>query len=269
MVGKLFLLLGVAASIYFAIVGMAYLGQSRMVYFPTGSINETPHRMGLDYEDVWLNTIDGTRIHGWYVPKHGSRWTVLMLHGNGGNISHRLQTLQILNKVGASTLIIDYHGYGRSEGRPSEQGTYEDALAAWAFLTETKTSAANIVIFGRSLGGAVAVWLAAKVNPAGLILESTFTSLTDLAHHHYPLLPVGFISRYKYDSMALAPKITSPALVLHSRADTIVPFDLGVGLFDALPGEKSFLEMQGGHNDGFYSTGQKYTNGLTKFLESL
>jgi len=269
MVGKLFMLLGIAASIYIAIVGMAYLSQSRMIYFPTGAINETPQRIGLDYEDVWLTTIDGTRIHGWYVPKHGARWTVLMLHGNGGNISHRLQTLQILNEVGASTLIIDYHGYGRSEGRPSEQGTYEDALAAWAFLTETKTSAANIVIFGRSLGGAVAVWLAAKVNPAGLILESTFTSLTDLAHHHYPLLPVGFISRYKYDSLALAPKITSPALVLHSRTDTIVPFDLGVGLFDALPGEKSFLEMQGGHNDGFYSTGQKYTNGLTRFLKSL
>lgn len=269
MVGKLFLLLGVAVSIYIAFLGMTYFGQSRLVYFPTRAINETPQRIGLDYEDVWLKTIDGTRIHGWYVPKPGSQWTVLMLHGNGGNISHRLQTLQILHQVGASTLIIDYHGYGKSEGRPSEQGTYEDALAAWAFLTETKTSAANIVVFGRSLGGAVAAWLAAKVNPAGLILESTFTSLTDLAHHHYPLLPVGFISRYKYDSMALAHKITSPALVLHSRSDTIVPFALGVGLFEALPAEKSFLEMQGGHNDGFYKTGQKYTHGLTKFLESL
>ncbi|MDA9982310.1 alpha/beta hydrolase [Gammaproteobacteria bacterium] len=269
MIGKLIFLLCVAACIYIAILGMAYFGQSRMIFFPSGAINETPLRIGLGYDDVWLKTNDGTRIHGWYVPKAGARWTMLMLHGNGGNISHRLQTLQILNEIGASTLIIDYHGYGMSEGRPSEQGTYEDAMAAWTYLTETKTSAANIVVFGRSLGGAVAVWLAAEVNPAGLILESTFTSLTDLAHHHYPLLPVGFISKYKYDSLALVRNITSPVLLLHSRADTIVPFELGIELFDALPGEKSFLEMQGGHNDGFYTSGQKYTIALKAFLESL
>lgn len=269
MVSKLLLVIGFLTFLYIALVILVYLGQSRLVYFPTSAIDATPDLISLSYEDVWLQTEDGERIHGWYLPKEDAKWTVLMLHGNGGNISHRLQTLDLLNKIGVNTLIIDYRGYGRSEGTPSEQATYQDALAAWAHLTEHRTSAEFVVVFGRSIGGAVAVWLAASVNPKGLILESTFSSVVDMAEHHYPFLPVRYISKFKYDSLSLAPSIRVPTLMLHSRQDTIVPFDLGLKLYEALPANKSFIEMRGGHNDGYHVSGQSYINGLKNFIESL
>ena len=269
MTSKLLFIIGVLIFIYVALVLMIYLGQSRLVYFPTSSIDATPDLINLRYEDVWLQTQDGDRIHGWYVPEENAEWTVLMFHGNGGNISHRLQTLDLLNKIGVNTLIIDYRGYGRSQGQPSEEATYEDALAAWEHLTQHRTDAESIILFGRSLGGAVAVWLATEVNPGGLILESTFSSVVDLAQHHYPFLPVSYMSQFKYDSLSLAPNIDIPTLMLHSREDDIVPFNLGLKLYEALPGNKSFVEMRGGHNEGFFVSGEHYVNGLRNFIESL
>ena len=269
MTSKLLSVIGFLIFIYVTLVAVIYLGQSRLVYFPTSSIDATPDLINLTYEDVWLQTEDGDRIHGWYLPREKAKWTVLMFHGNGGNISHRLQTLDLLNKIGVNTLIIDYRGYGRSQGQPSEQATYQDALAAWQHLIQNRTDPESVILFGRSLGGAVAVWLATKVNPKGLILESTFSSVVDMAEHHYPFLPVSYISRFKYDSLSLASKIEIPTLVLHSREDNIVPFDLGFKLYEALPGNKSFIEMQGGHNDGFFVSGEHYINAIKNFIESL
>ena len=269
MTSKLLFVIGVLILIYVGLVAVIYLGQSRLVYFPTSSIDATPDLINLSYEDVWLQTQDGDRIHGWYLPEEDAKWTVLMFHGNGGNISHRLQTLDILNKIGVNTLIIDYRGYGRSQGQPSEQATYQDALAAWEHLIQHRTDAESVILFGRSLGGAVAVWLANEVNPRGLILESTFSSVVDMAQHHYPFLPIRYISRFKYDSLSLASAIDMPTLMLHSRQDNIVPYDLGLKLYEALPGKKSFVEMRGGHNDGFFISGEHYINGLKNFIESL
>ena len=269
MVSKLLFVIGVLICLYAALVILVYLGQSRLVYFPTNSIDATPDLLNLSYEDVWLQTQDGERIHGWYVPQEDAKWTVLMFHGNGGNISHRLQTLDILNEIGVNTLIIDYRGYGLSEGSPSERATYQDAMAAWDHLIQHRTNAESVVVFGRSLGGAVAVWLASNVRPKGLILESTFSSVVDMAQHHYPFLPVRYISKFKYDSLSLASNIQIPTLMLHSREDNIVPFNLGMKLYDALPGNKSFVEMRGGHNEGFHVSGGHYTNGLRTFIESL
>lgn len=269
MLGKLISLSGVLALIYIAFVAFVYLTQSRMVYFPTSTIVATPQVIGLPFEDVNLTVRDGVQIHGWYVRGDQNRWTVLMLHGNGGNISHRLDTLRILDDLGADTLIIDYPGYGLSGGRPDEQGTYDAALAAWRFLTENGTDPARIILFGRSLGGVVAMWLAERVDPAALILESTFTSLEDMASHHYPFLPVSLISRYDYDAVSAAPAVTAPVLTVHSPQDEIVPFELGTRLHDALPGRKTFLEIRGGHNEGFLVSGRQYTEGLQRFLESL
>lgn len=269
MLNKLLFVAGILSCVYVAIVILVYLLQSRLIYFPSRSIDVTPQQVNLSYEDVWLQTQDGDRIHGWYVPKNKARLTVLMLHGNGGNISHRLQTLTMLNTIGVNTLIIDYRGYGHSEGKPSEQATYLDAMAAWEYLTQKQTRPDSIVIFGRSLGGAIAVWLANEVRPRGLILESTFTSIVDMAQHHYPFLPVRYISTFSYDSMAIADNIPGPTFVLHSRADEIVPFDLGMKLYKALSGKKYFLEIQGGHNEGVYLSGNTYVNGLKKFFDSL
>lgn len=269
MLSKLLFLMGVAICAYVGVIVLVYLFQSHLFYFPIRSIDTTPDQIDLNYEDVWLQTEDGDRIHGWYVPSDDAEWTVLMFHGNGGNISHRLQTLALLYDLGVNTLIIDYRGYGLSEGRPSEQATYLDALSAWQYLVRKRTQPESIVIFGRSLGGAVAVWLANRVKPGGLILESTFTSVTDMAEHHYPFLPVRYISKYRYDSLSIAENIQGPTFMLHSPEDEIVPYDLGRRLYAALPGKKSFLEMEGGHNEGFYVTGNAYTQGFRKFFDSL
>lgn len=269
MLSKLLSFAGVLTFAYVAFVTIVYLSQTRLVYFPVRTIGATPESIGLPFEDVTLATASGVGIHGWLVRADNARWTVLMLHGNGGNISHRLDTLQILNDLGADTLIIDYPGYGRSGGEPGEQETYDAAMAGWNFLVEHVPDPGRIVVFGRSLGGAIAAWLAQRVNPAGVILESTFTSLDDMGRHHYPFLPVSLISRYDYDALSAAPDISSPVLSVHSTGDEIVPFELGVRLHDALPGRKSFLSIRGGHNDGFLVTGQEYTSGLKRFLESL
>ena len=269
MVSKIFTFVLFVACMYGVIVAMVYFRQSAMVYFPTRFIDATPDQIGLQYEDVWMDTLEGERVHGWYVPAPDATLTVLMFHGNGGNISHRLQTLALLYDIGVNTLIIDYRGYGRSEGRPGEQATYHDALAAWQYLLDRGLSPEEIVLFGRSLGGAVAVWLAARVAPRGLILESTFTSVIDMAKYHYPFLPVKLLAKFKYDSLALVDEIKSPVLALHSPDDEIVPYELGVRLYQALPVEKSFVDMKGGHNDGFYVSGDGYVNSLWNFLRGL
>ena len=262
---KLLTFVGLAASVYVGLLVVVYLTQSHLIYFPTRDIAATPANADLSYEDVWLTTEDNLRIHAWYVPAANAKWTVLMFHGNGGNISHRLYTLDILHKLGVNTLIVDYRGYGQSEGTPTEQGTYNDAMAAWHHL-QTK-NAQHIIVFGRSLGGAVAMWLAKEVNPAGLILESTFTSVVDMGSYHYPWLPIRYLSKFKYNSLALAEHIRCPILAIHSREDSIVPFALGRRLFEALPGDKKFIEIQGDHNDRV--GGAHYVNTLRQFFDSL
>lgn len=269
MVSKLVLIATILFCTYLFVAALVYFGQARMVYFPTRSITATPDQIGLRYEDVWLQTEDDVRIHGWYVPKEGAHWTVLFLHGNGGNMSHRLETLDLLHQIGVNTLIIDYRGYGMSQGSPSEAGTYLDAMAAWTYLSQHRAGADSTVVFGRSLGGAIAAWLAAKVDPKGLILESTFTSVVDMAQIHYPFLPARLLSRFVYDSTVLAPRIGCAALVLHSLDDEVVPFELGLKVFDALPGKKSFMELRGGHNHGIQATGPAYARGLQDFFDSL
>lgn len=257
------------AAVYVAFVAVVYLAQPHLVYFPTSRLVTTPAAVGMPYRDVSLETPRGVGIHGWHVRTTGARWTVLILHGNGGNISHRLDTLRIFHELGADALIVDYPGYGLSEGKPDEQGTYEAAMAAWDYLKERSPDPTPIVLFGRSLGGAVAVWLAERVEPAGIILESTFTSVNDMGRHHYPFLPIKLISRYEYDALAAAPRVSAPVLSVHSVQDEIVPYDMGADLHRAFPGRKTFLSIRGGHNDGFLVTGDEYVLGLKQFLESL
>lgn len=269
MLVKLFTYGGVLLAIYLAFVAVIYLSQSHLVYFPTRTLAATPAAAGLHYEDVELTTPAGVRIHGWYTHAEGARWAVLILHGNGGNISHRIDTLRIFNELGAESLIVDYPGYGLSGGDPDEQGTYDAAMAGWDFLTGRGSGPDTLVIFGRSLGAAVAAWLAERTEPAGVILESAFTSFDDLGRHHYPFLPVSLINRYEYDALAAAARIGTPVLSIHSAQDEIVPIELGRRLHQAFPGRKSFVTIRGGHNDGFLVTGGAYVAHLKQFLDSL
>jgi len=194
----------------------------------------------------------------------------LFLHGNAGNISHRLESLRVFNELGLNVLIIDYSGFGQSGGTPGERQTYADARLAWQYLTGTRGVAPErIVIFGRSLGGGVATWLATQERPGGLILESTFTSVPALASKYYPMFPMRWLARIRYDNASRLPTVRSPVLIVHSRDDELVPFAHGRELFRLAREPKSFLEMRGDHNAGFMLSGQSYRAGLARFIAGL
>ena len=256
---------------YAALVALAWVFQSRLVYFPQmgREIEATPLAYGLAFEQVTLHTDDGERLAAWWVPVEGAAGTVVIFHGNAGNISHRLDYLRMFNRLGYASLIVDYRGYGQSTGSPSEQGTYRDAEAAWNWLTGKRGVApGDIVLLGESLGGAVAAWLAARVEPRGLVLASTFTSVPELGAQVYPFLPVRMISRFSYDTRGAVQAVKAPVLIAHSRDDDIIPFAHGKALFEAAREPKRFLEMRGGHNDGFLFMRDEWVAQLAAFLES-
>jgi fermentation-respiration switch protein FrsA (DUF1100 family) len=241
--------------------------EDRFIFFPTRQLVGSPSDVGLDYTAVHLTADDGTRLHGWWVPADPERAVLLFLHGNAGNISDRVESIQTFHDLGLSVFIFDYRGYGESSGSPSEKGTYADAEAAWRYLKEERGIAPErIVIFGRSLGGAVACDLAIRHPPRALVLESTFTSIRDMAAAAMPLLPVGPFLRTRYDTLSKIRRITVPVLVVHSSEDEVVPYRQGVALYDAAPPPKAFVELRYGHNEGFILSGETYTKGVDTFL---
>jgi len=245
--------------------------QSRVMYHPSAEIEETPADWSMDFQDVWLTTVDGVKIHGWYVPSqiNPRRGAMLFLHGNGGNISRRCPSLDLYSRMGLDVLILDYRGYGRSEGKPTEAGTYQDAQAGWAELTGPRNiPPEQIVIFGRSMGGAVATWLATQHTPAGLIVESSFTSAPDMARALLPLLP-RWLCRFRYNSIGRIGQIACPVLIVHSSEDDLVPFEQGRALYEAAPQPKTFVEIHGGHNEGFLESIDIYRPAIETFLHGV
>jgi fermentation-respiration switch protein FrsA (DUF1100 family) len=252
------------------ISAVVYFFQDRLLYFPSSEMAGTPALSGLEFEEVYFRAADNTPLHGWYVPAQGARATLLFCHGNGGNISHRLDSILILHCLGLNVFIFDYRGYGMSQGRPSEQGTELDALAAWQWLVGKKqANPSKVIIFGRSLGGAVAAGLASACGAAGLILESSFTSYCDIGREHYPWLPVRLLAKYRYATIEMVSNISMPVLVVHSTDDELVPFRHGRKVFEACTGQKYFLQISGGHNDGFLLSGDIYVQGLDRFITAV
>ena len=254
---------------YAVILLLVFLFQPRLVYFPhvERELKITPRSAGLDYEEVSLHTADGVKLHAWWVPVLNSRGTVLLAHGNAGNISHRLGYVSMFSRLGYSVLLFDYRGYGTSGGNPSEAGTYRDAESAWQHLTEArKLKARDIVIVGESLGGGVAAWLAVKYPPRALILASTFTSVPDLGAKVYPWLPVRLLARIEYANLARVPLVEAPVLIAHSPNDDIIPFAHGEALFAAARAPKQFLALSGGHNDGFLFAREEWIAAVGEFL---
>ena len=253
---------------------MLYLLQDRMVFLPHmpgRELDTTPMSLGLEYEDAWIDTEDGERLHGWFIPANEdrARGTLLFFHGNAGNISHRMESVLIFNRLGLNVFIVDYRGYGQSSGKPGEKGTYRDARASWKYLVEQRgISSKDIVIFGRSLGGAVGAWLASQpdVEPAAVIIESCFSSGVDMGKRLYPVLPIRLITRIGYPVKEYVTRIRAPLLVAHSRYDEIIPFDMGRTIFEAAPEPKSFLEMEGDHNAGFWISREYYVPALDEFF---
>ena len=296
MLGELLIPLGIA---YGAVLVLVFVFQSHLVYFPgTGrEVVVTPQSYGLGFETVEIRTADGETLQAWWVPAEGARGTVLFFHGNAGNISHRLDYLLMFNRLRYSTLIVDYRGYGGSTGTPSEEGTYRDAEAAWDYLRHARLAQPrDVVIAGESLGAAVATWLAAKISlipdpspegrredrapafpseertkagmgPRAVALFSTFTSATDLGAEVYWFLPVRLLSRIGYDNRENLKRIRAPVFIAHSRDDDIVPYAHGKRLYEAASEPKAFLEMRGGHNDGFIFTQSEWVAQLGAFLD--
>jgi fermentation-respiration switch protein FrsA (DUF1100 family) len=299
------IILAVIAGAYLAVCVLAFVFQRYMVFFPDRAMFGTPASVGLPYEDVFFDTSDGVRLHGWFVPAPkiegdaeprvepvaeaaasagaspvaapGSRRVssntgrvVLFFHGNAGNLTHRVESIRIFHELGLSVFIFDYRGYGRSEGRVSERGTYVDARAAYRYLAgQKRIDPGSIIFFGRSLGGAVAVELATEHRPLAMILESCFPSLADVGQRAYRFLPVRWLLRIRYDSTQRIASLDCPKLIVHSRQDEIVPLDLGRQLFDAAIEPKTWMEIAGDHNSGFVVSGAAYTDGLKKFLQTL
>ena len=259
----------IALVVYFAILLLAMLFENQLIFVPSKFPEGFWRPVGLAQEDVWLQSADGTNLHGWYVPHKKPAAFVLFCHGNAGNLTHREHILRSLRDVvGVSVFIFDYRGYGRSEGRPSEAGLLADARAARRWLAQRAGIAdSQLVLMGESLGGAVAVDLAADGGARGLILESTFSSLPDVAAYHYPWLPLRWLLRTKLDAVEKIKAYRGPLLQTHGDRDRIVPDKFGRRLFEAAKGPKEFFVIPGGdHND---PRDRAYYEKLRTFVDAL
>ena len=254
---------------YACVVLLLFFFQNRLIYYPQvgRELRLDPRAHGLDVAALTLTTEDGESIDAWFVPAPRSNAVALILHGNAGNMTQRLDTIAMFHRMGYGVLIFDYRGYGRSTGRPSEEGLYRDATAAWQYLTrERGVAPGQIILFGESLGGAVAAWLAARERPGALVLASVFTSAPELAADLYPWLPARWLVRVRYDTRAALAQVRCPVLVAHSPEDEIIPFRHGQLLYESSPDSGTFLRLAGGHNEGFFFMRAVWTDALAAFL---
>lgn len=244
--------------------------QPSFLYRPVREVLYDPGDINLTFEKVVLNTEDGLKLAAWYIPAENARDTVLMCHANGGNMSHYLDTVNVLNEMDLNCLIFDYRGYGASQGKPREKGTYLDARAGWDWLTQKKNTAPeDIIIFGRSLGASIASYLAGRTNPKTLVLESSFTSYVDIGKKFYPYLPIKLFAMFNYNTLEYVSKVNCPILFIHSRNDEIIPFEFSLRLYDAAKEPKYLVEIFGCHNDGFLFSGDTYRQGWQGWIESI
>lgn len=255
-----------------AIVVVPLLFERRLIYFPFRRLEVTPRELGLRFEEARLVAEDGPALHGWFLPVEGSRYTVVVCHGNAGNISHRLDRALLMHaKLKTDVFLFDYRGYGLSEGVPDEQGTYRDARAALRYLiTGRGIDRSNLILFGESLGGAVALQLALEEPVRALVLEAPFTSIADMARSVPPFLPLGRLLRTRYDNLGKIGGLRVPLLVLHGDRDITVPFAQGRRLFEAAPEPKRFFTIPGAsHNDTYFIGGDAYWQAWKEFLNEL
>jgi len=265
------------AFFYIAAMIAIYFAQALFIYapqIPTRELVATPTDIGLEYENLTLKTVDNERINAWYIPANKSNTesikTMLFFHGNAGNISHRLETIKIYNKLGLNFLIFDYRGYGISTGKPTEKGTYLDADSVWQYLIEErKLEPQEIIISGRSLGGGIAAELAKKVRPAMLVMESTFTSMTEVSAKHYPFMPTGLIVKHEYETILKLKDIHCPIVFAHSKNDEVIPYEHSQRNYAAANEPKQFIELRGGHGSGFLLSKQQYISGLQRALQEM
>ena len=242
------------------------------VYHPYREMTATGAELGRPYEDVYFEAGDGVRLNGWFFPAntHSPRrhLAVVYCHGNGGNICHRLPPCESLLTTGVNVFLFDYRGYGRSAGRPSEEGTYLDAQAAYDWLRGKGFAGTNLIAFGESLGGGVAAELAVRVPLGGLVLMSTFTSIPAMAADLFPWLPFRGLGVIRYDTVSKLPRVRVPVLILHSPADGLVRFRHAEANYAAANEPKLLWRIAGDHNNPL-EDGRAFTEGVERFLTML
>lgn len=241
--------------------------EQKNLYHPQRNISQTPAAINLKFEDVYFKTGDGEILNGWFIPSQGARTTVLYCHGNAGNIYHRLHKVKFFHDMGVNFFIFDYRGYGKSTGSPGEKGLYLDAQGAFDYLLRRSDVNKNrIVVYGKSLGGAIAVDLCLKRKAAAIIMEGSFASVALRAKQMYPYLPMKLLVSQKYDALKKISGLGIPKLIAHGKKDNVISFDHGKRLYSAAKAPKEFLVFDGGHNDDTYITSPKFKEELSRFL---
>jgi fermentation-respiration switch protein FrsA (DUF1100 family) len=258
-------LLGAGAAILAIFLGM----EDQFLYFPTRELSAAPGNFGLDAEELSLEAEDGVRLHGWWIRGDGRR-ALVFFHGNAGNIADRLDRARILHdRFGFDVFLVDYRGYGRSAGRPSEEGLYRDGRAAYRAALDRGFPPERLLLFGESLGSAVAIRTAADRPCAGVVLETPFLSVPEMARVHYPFVP-RFLIRSRFDNGARIPLVEAPKLFLVAQRDEIVPPAHGRRLYDLATGKKQIFVIPGaGHNDTYRVGGEAYWKAWESFLKAI
>jgi len=249
------------------VVYLRYL-ERKTLFYPTKEIEYLPKEAGLDYEDILFKIRDNVELNGWFVPAPNARCTILFCHGNAGNISHRIEKIRFFHDLGCNVFIFDYRGYGKSKGRPSENGVYSDVQAAYDYLLSRGIKPEQIIGYGESIGSASIIDLASKNKVAALIIDSGFTNAKDMIKKIYPFLPY-WIFASRWESLEKIKSMTVPKLIIHSVNDEIVPYKLGKKLYDAAREPKEFLEVHGGHNSCFFESEAAYKEKVSGFIKTV
>ncbi|MDZ7838588.1 MAG: alpha/beta hydrolase [Actinomycetota bacterium] len=238
-----------------------------MSIFRLRKIIADPGSVGLDFQDIYFWSGGDIKLHGWFVPCTNSDKTILVFHGNGGNISHRLQLIRILHSIGLSVFIIDYRGYGRSRGKPTEEGTYADGMAAMDYLINNQgLKKEDIIVYGRSLGRPYCSQGCGWLPPLALVLDSTFTSIKEFAAQLHPGLPVRKFFKFNYPTIKWVAEVRCPVLLFHSQQDGYIPYSHARELFKNIKVEKKLVTIMGDHSDGYMVSEEKYRESLGKFI---
>lgn len=257
-------------AVYLLLLLFMYLFQSKLLFIPSSEFIITPEEAGLNAEDVWIETEDNERLHSWFFPNDSAEYVVVLSHGNAGNISNRIDIAKFLQEAGFSVLIYDYRGYGQSSGQPNEEGLYLDIEAVVSYLKSEKGfTEQSMIMYGRSMGGAVASYAATKFNVAGLVIDSTFKNLKSMVSELYPFVPV-ILAKYEFPNELYLRNISGiPVMVMHSPGDTLIDISHGKYLYQIIAEPKKFVELRGGHNDSFHASVDIYSQSWKEFLEMI
>lgn len=264
------IVLATLLALYALVCLAAWIGANRLIYFPGPAPATEPKDHGIEGRAVLLKSSDGLRLWSWWIPAEQPRGVVIVLHGNAGTREERIDYARAFQAMGLSTLLLDYRGYGGSDGSPNEEGTYLDAEAAYEYVTRAENfQPGQILVFGESLGGGVAIELARRRTVGSVIVQDTFTSIADMGAKLYPWLPVRWLVGRRYDNLAKIPSVPVPVLVLHSRNDELIPYEQGERLFAAAMQPKRLITTAGGHNSSAFFLRPEWTAGVREHVDAV